>query len=362
MGDSAARRPTGGNSCCNHDGCAAPPCWRSVLRWRSPRPRRRGRRGEHQEAPRRRDDQRDARPRARVPVHRERQRGHPRVRHAGLRRVGRLRAGSPARRRLHDATQTFIFRYYEETAPAELQQVTPNQEDYETASFQYSGSGDVTAPVQPVDVQIPPPAEPGTTSGLRGVGLRRLHRRQHRADPARLLQLRRQGGPGRGGRRFGRDHLQRGPARPHRAQRRHARRGDRGRHPGRRRLVRRRRRALRAHAGRPGDRARVHGDPRRAAPDVERPGVLRARATRTRRSSSARTWTRSPRAPASTTTAPAAPASWRSPRSSTTRSSTSKLRRQLVFAFWGAEESGLVGSEYYVGQLLRASSASTTRT
>ena len=28
-----------------------------------------------------------------------------------------------------------------------------------------------------------------------------------------------------------------------------------------------------------------------------------------------------------------------------------QLRRQLVFAFWGAEESGLVGSEYYVGQL-----------
>jgi len=72
------------------------------------------------------------------------------------------------RDRLRDAgyttrTQQFMFRYYEETSPAELQQVTPGQEDYETASYQYSGSGDVTAPVQPVDVQIPPPAEAGTS-------------------------------------------------------------------------------------------------------------------------------------------------------------------------------------------------------
>ena len=61
--------------------------------------------------------------------------------------------------------QEFMFRFYQETAPAELSQVTPNAKDYETGSFQYSGSGEVTAPVQPVDVQIPPPAQPGSTSG-----------------------------------------------------------------------------------------------------------------------------------------------------------------------------------------------------
>ena len=62
-------------------------------------------------------------------------------------------------------TQQFMFRYYEETAPAALQQVTPNQKDYETASYQYSGSGDVTAQVQSVDVQIPPAPTPSSTSG-----------------------------------------------------------------------------------------------------------------------------------------------------------------------------------------------------
>ena len=72
------------------------------------------------------------------------------------------------RERLRDAgyatrTQQFDFRYYEETAPAELEQVTPTAKDYETESYQYSGSGDVTAPVEPVDVQIPPPAEAGTS-------------------------------------------------------------------------------------------------------------------------------------------------------------------------------------------------------
>jgi Zn-dependent M28 family amino/carboxypeptidase len=61
--------------------------------------------------------------------------------------------------------QEFMFRYYQETAPAELSQVTPTPKDYATGSYQYSGSGDVTARVQPVDVQIPPPAQPGSTSG-----------------------------------------------------------------------------------------------------------------------------------------------------------------------------------------------------
>jgi Zn-dependent M28 family amino/carboxypeptidase len=61
--------------------------------------------------------------------------------------------------------QEFMFRYYEETAPAVLAQVTPNAKNYATGSYQYSGSGDVTAPVQPVDVVIPPTPAPSSTSG-----------------------------------------------------------------------------------------------------------------------------------------------------------------------------------------------------
>ena len=62
--------------------------------------------------------------------------------------------------------QTFEFPFFEELEPAELQQVSPAQEDYETATFEYSGSGDVTGELVPTeDILIPPPAQPGSTSG-----------------------------------------------------------------------------------------------------------------------------------------------------------------------------------------------------
>ena len=65
--------------------------------------------------------------------------------------------------------QEFEFPFFEELAPAELQRVSPDPKvftpDDEVGTFDFSGSGDVTGTVQPVDVQVPPPATPGVTSG-----------------------------------------------------------------------------------------------------------------------------------------------------------------------------------------------------
>jgi Zn-dependent M28 family amino/carboxypeptidase len=61
--------------------------------------------------------------------------------------------------------QEFEFPYFEELAPAVLEQVEPGSASYDTASLTFSGSGDVTAPATMVDVQIPPSPEPSSTSG-----------------------------------------------------------------------------------------------------------------------------------------------------------------------------------------------------
>jgi Zn-dependent M28 family amino/carboxypeptidase len=59
--------------------------------------------------------------------------------------------------------QEFTFPFFRELAPAVLQQTAPTARDIETATFDYSGSGDVTAPLQEVDVDFPPPDEAGTS-------------------------------------------------------------------------------------------------------------------------------------------------------------------------------------------------------
>lgn len=62
--------------------------------------------------------------------------------------------------------QTFEFPFYRELAPAQVAQVTPTPTTYETGTFDFSGSGDVTGRVVPTnDVLIPPPPTPGSTSG-----------------------------------------------------------------------------------------------------------------------------------------------------------------------------------------------------
>lgn len=84
------------------------------------------------------------------------------------------RSAAYVARRLEDAgytvtTQPFSFPFFQETGPAQFARVSPAPVTYvpetDFATMEYSGSGDVTAKVVPVDVSIPPPAEPGSTSG-----------------------------------------------------------------------------------------------------------------------------------------------------------------------------------------------------
>ena len=65
--------------------------------------------------------------------------------------------------------QEFPFPFFQDNAPAELERLSPDPRVYtageEVVTYEFSGSGDVTAAVVPVDVQVPPPATPGSTSG-----------------------------------------------------------------------------------------------------------------------------------------------------------------------------------------------------
>ncbi len=61
--------------------------------------------------------------------------------------------------------QEFTFPFFRTLAPATLAQTAPTATTYTTDTFSYSGSGDVTGKVVPIDIQIPPPATPGSTSG-----------------------------------------------------------------------------------------------------------------------------------------------------------------------------------------------------
>ncbi|HSF61554.1 MAG TPA: M28 family peptidase [Gaiellaceae bacterium] len=75
--------------------------------------------------------------------------------------VGRLEAAGYS-----PVVQPFEFAFFQELAPAVLEQTSPTPTTYATGTFTYSGSGDVTAAVTPVDVQIPPGAAPNSsTSG-----------------------------------------------------------------------------------------------------------------------------------------------------------------------------------------------------
>ena len=62
--------------------------------------------------------------------------------------------------------QKFSFAFSRELAPATLSEITPEARDIETTTMDYSDSGDVTGTIVPTnDVLVPPPAEPGSTSG-----------------------------------------------------------------------------------------------------------------------------------------------------------------------------------------------------
>lgn len=62
--------------------------------------------------------------------------------------------------------QKFTFPFFRETAPTTLTQLTPVEQELETAIFTYSGGGDVTGTIVPTnDLIIPATPEPSSTSG-----------------------------------------------------------------------------------------------------------------------------------------------------------------------------------------------------
>jgi Zn-dependent M28 family amino/carboxypeptidase len=61
--------------------------------------------------------------------------------------------------------QEFTFPFFRELAPATLDQVTPTATTYETSTFQFSGSGDVTGQLVPTnDIQVPPGPTPSSSN------------------------------------------------------------------------------------------------------------------------------------------------------------------------------------------------------
>jgi hypothetical protein len=58
----------------------------------------------------------------------------------------------------------FDFAFFRELAPAVLAQTAPTPTTYQTGTFTYSGSGNVTAAVTPVDVVVPIGTNPDNTS------------------------------------------------------------------------------------------------------------------------------------------------------------------------------------------------------
>jgi hypothetical protein len=75
--------------------------------------------------------------------------------------AGRLRAAG-----YRVTEQEFVFPFYQELSPAVLEQVSPTPTPYETGTFDFSGTGDVTGVVVPTnDLVIPPTPEPSSTSG-----------------------------------------------------------------------------------------------------------------------------------------------------------------------------------------------------
>ena len=62
--------------------------------------------------------------------------------------------------------QEFTFPFFRVLEPGVSEQLTPTPTEYETTTLEYSGSGDVTGPIIPTnDIVIPPTPEPSSTSG-----------------------------------------------------------------------------------------------------------------------------------------------------------------------------------------------------
>ena len=71
--------------------------------------------------------------------------------------------------RLGRRAQKFDFDAFFEDAPTVFEQTAPTPttyvEDTDYSTMEFSGSGDVTAELVAVDLTLPPPAEPSSTSG-----------------------------------------------------------------------------------------------------------------------------------------------------------------------------------------------------
>ena len=249
--------------------------------------------------------------------------------------------------------QEFEYELFSQDGPTVLDPTAPDLPAYNDGTddlvMEYSGKGDVTAPLQAVDLVLPPGAAPSTSnSRLRGRGLRRLHRRQHRPDPARHLRLRRQGRERDRRRRHRRDHLQRGPGRAGPGDATAARSAPQvavpvvgttfalGNEP------RRSSRAARRSDGQPDD---------EHASSVTRTTFNVIAETRDRPHRPGRHGRRPPRL--ASTEGPGINDNGIGNRDRCSRSpsrcpQSSTPSNQVRFAFWGAEESGLLGSEYYV--------------
>ena len=219
-------------------------------------------------------------------------------------------------------------------------------EGLETGTFDYSGSGDVTAPRAGRRPRVPARRRAGHDRlRLRGGRLRRLHRGHIALIQRGDLRLRGQGRQRQGRRGGRRDHLQRGPARPPGAVHRHARRPE----------------------GHPGRRPQLSPTPRRSTDQIAAGPVTLHITTSTEADLEAKTKNLiadSKQGNADETvvvgahldSVVAGPGINDNGSGSATileiaeamAEQKIKPRRALRFAFWGAEESGLLGSEHYV--------------
>ena len=112
--------------------------------------------------------------------------------------------------------QSFEFPFFQETAPSVFERLSPEPRTFtgeEYATMSYSASGDVTAALAGRRRGRPDRRQPAEHlhQRLRGRRLRRLHGRRHRAHAARHLLVRAEGAERPGRRRGRRGDLQRGP-------------------------------------------------------------------------------------------------------------------------------------------------------
>jgi Zn-dependent M28 family amino/carboxypeptidase len=61
--------------------------------------------------------------------------------------------------------QAFTFPFFRNTAPGTLEQASPTPTTYATGTFDYSATGDITGTVTAIDLVIPPTPTPSSTSG-----------------------------------------------------------------------------------------------------------------------------------------------------------------------------------------------------